>query len=528
MILILLLTSGFVASMRAGKYPHVSKPGGSGPSLVLMSLSAHPDDEDGATLAYYGKLRGINTYSLFFTRGEGGQNEIGSQLYQDLGTLRTNETREAAKILGSEVHFAGFHDFGFSKTASETFRMWGGEDSVLARLVYYIRALKPDVVITNHDTITTKPNRAHGNHQALGISMYEAFGKAADGSFHSEQFRDGITPWQVKKLFFRHRDYVAKTDSLVVIDVSLKDDQGTAIAAIGLSALRRHRSQGLAQLSEEFQKRYSLARKYYLVRQSAPYPFDSTDLFSGIQPSPRESLRIDEPIESTPLSHPTFDISKTTAMRSKDILAGLVKTYDSTIEEVLTASGINHELVDSVELMNGVLEKCNVIILDLRAYEYRHDAVTYNSRILEYVREGGNVVCLYHKEGDWNGKNLAPYPMTLTAERVTEEDAPVTMLLQHHPLLSTPNRISALDWNGWIQERSIYLPADDTTKTSARYERILSMSDTDEHQPPTSLLWCRYGKGTYTYCSLALYRQLRIGNDGAMKLFFNMISQPRR
>src|SRR5258707_8258616 len=120
-------------------------------SLVLMCLSAHPDDEDGAALAYYAKLKGVKTYSLFATRGEGGQNEIGSELYEDLGILRTKETEAAAKILGSEIYFLGFPDFGYSKTAKETFAKWGGRDSVEARLGYFIRAPQPDLIITNHD-----------------------------------------------------------------------------------------------------------------------------------------------------------------------------------------------------------------------------------------------------------------------------------------------------------------------------------------------------------------------------------------
>src|SRR5271154_4634525 len=84
---------------------------------VLLNLSAHPDDEDGATLPYYAKLYGVKTYSVFYTRGEGGQNEIGTELYDSLGTLRTHETEEAAAIQGSEIFFLNFKDFGFSKTA---------------------------------------------------------------------------------------------------------------------------------------------------------------------------------------------------------------------------------------------------------------------------------------------------------------------------------------------------------------------------------------------------------------------------
>ena len=132
------------------------------------------------------------------------------------------------------------------------------------------------------------------------------------------------------------------------------------------------------------------------------------------------------------------------------------------------------------------------------------------------------------KTGDWNGKGYSPYPIFLTNERVTQEDAPVTELLPRHVLLTSPNGISSGDWNGWIQERSIYLPAGDTGKTSPRYDRILAMNDEGEEQPPTSLLWSRYGNGSYAYVSLALYRQLRILQEGAVKLFANLISQPRR
>lgn len=112
-------------------------------SLVLMGLAAHPDDEDGATLAYYAKLKNAKIYSLIYTRGEGGQNEIGTSLYDDLAELRTQETFEAAKLLGAETYFLNFRDFGFSKTAKETFHIWGGKDAVLARVVYYIRKLRP-------------------------------------------------------------------------------------------------------------------------------------------------------------------------------------------------------------------------------------------------------------------------------------------------------------------------------------------------------------------------------------------------
>ena len=135
----------------------------------------------------------------------------GSKSFSLASRLFDKETFEAAKILRSDAVFLGFPDFGFSKTAKETFLLWKSKDSVLARLIYVIRTLKPDVIITNHDTITSKPNRQHGNHQAVGISAYEAFQKAADPSYHPEQLHDDITAWQVKKLFFRFLNRGNKT-----------------------------------------------------------------------------------------------------------------------------------------------------------------------------------------------------------------------------------------------------------------------------------------------------------------------------
>ncbi len=500
-------------------------------ALTLLSLSAHPDDEDGATLAYYSKIKGVKTYTVFFTRGEGGQNEIGSELGEELGMLRTRETLEAATILGSEVFFLGFPDFGFSKTAKETFSMWKSKDSVLARLVYLIRALKPDVIITNHDTITTKPARQHGNHQAVGISAYEAFEKSADETFHPEQLNNVVPPWQVKKLFFRflNRGNV-RTDSLVRIDVSKRDTTGEAIEQIALNSLNKHRSQGMDKITLDSMSPFFRQHKYYRVRQEEQFPFDSLDLFSGITSTKKTFSQLTQfPFAQVNLPEiKPRTKNEVTARHAENIFVGLVKTYDNGIEQTLSLFNIKFELLDSNELAWGDLSKYNVILLDLRTYEYRTDAVAHNNRLLSYVSEGGNLICFYHKPNDWNGRNFAPYPITLTSERVTEENAAISILKPEHVLFTSPNKITEHDWSDWVQERSLYLPGDDTTKTSSHYERLLAMNDTDELQPSTSLLFARYGKGTYAYCSLALYRQLRNLNDGAMKLFFNLLSLEKR
>ena len=93
--------------------------------LVVMNLAAHPDDEDGRTLTYYRNAKNAVAYSVIYTRGEGGQNEIGPELYEELGAIRTDETERAARILGTQTYFLNFKDFGYSKKASEAFEFWG-------------------------------------------------------------------------------------------------------------------------------------------------------------------------------------------------------------------------------------------------------------------------------------------------------------------------------------------------------------------------------------------------------------------
>src|SRR5689334_25039562 len=116
---------------------------------TVMCVAAHPDDEDGTSLTVMRHKYGAHTVSLFSTFGEGGQNAIGPELYEELGAIRAHETMAAAEIQGSEPHFLGLKDFGFSKTRDEAFMFWGHEEA-LRRMVIDIRRLRPDDIITNH------------------------------------------------------------------------------------------------------------------------------------------------------------------------------------------------------------------------------------------------------------------------------------------------------------------------------------------------------------------------------------------
>ncbi|MEO8513929.1 MAG: PIG-L family deacetylase [Ignavibacteria bacterium] len=498
-------------------------------NFTILCVAAHPDDEDGATLAYYSKIMGYNAYTVFYTRGEGGQNEIGSELYDQLGKIREQECYNAAAIQGSSAYFLGELDFGFSKTAAETFKFWGGKDSVLARIVYMIRQIRPDVVISNHDTVTTKPGRQHGNHQAVGISIFEAFDKAADPNYHPEQLVNGITPWQIKKLFFRNIMGTTQTDVYRINIFENDPATNKTIREISREALSQHKTQGMDKISDTSLYFYG-NRTYYLVKSDKMYPVEGSDLFADLTPGDKSGRLNDITSFSTKYTYRTLSREDSLGIiravnYNSGARIGLVKTYDNTVENILKAFKIRYDTVSANDLKSNDLEKFSTVILDIRAYLYRPDLIENNRNILNYARNGGNVLCFYNKPGEWNDKEYAPYPIYLTSERVTEEDAYVKINDASSYLLYRPNEIKPEVWQNWIQERNIYLPSDDPEKTSSKYLRILGMNDEEDPVPPTSLLWTGYGKGTYTYCSLALYRQLKIFNEGALKLFMNLIAE---
>src|SRR3989449_8160236 len=188
---------------------------------TVMCVAAHPDDEDGTSLIVMRRKFGAHTVSLFSTFGEGGQNAIGPELYEEMGAIRARETMAAAEIQGSEPHFLGLKDFGYSKTADEAFKFWG-HDEALRRMVLQIRKLRPDVIITNHSVTSND----HGHHQATARLELEAFDAAADPKRFPEQLKDGVTIWQVQRLFVRagrSNQAPANDANVVTIDPNEQD-----------------------------------------------------------------------------------------------------------------------------------------------------------------------------------------------------------------------------------------------------------------------------------------------------------------
>ncbi|MCO5334714.1 MAG: NEW3 domain-containing protein [Pyrinomonadaceae bacterium] len=162
-----------------------------------MHTGAHPDDEDSNLIAYLARGKNARTVYLALNRGEGGQNVIGPELFEPLGVIRTEELLQARRLDGGQQMFTNVMDYGFSKKRSEAARIWG-EQPTLAEMVRAVRTFRPLVIISR---FTGTPSDGHGQHQLAGYLTPLAYKAAADPNQFPEQIREGLLPWQAKKLY---------------------------------------------------------------------------------------------------------------------------------------------------------------------------------------------------------------------------------------------------------------------------------------------------------------------------------------
>jgi hypothetical protein len=167
------------------------------------------------------------------------------------------------------------------------------------------------------------------------------------------------------------------------------------------------------------------------------------------------------------------------------------------------------------------LSEYEAIIVGIRAYNTESRLTYYQDKLMDYVKNGGTMVVQYTIPARLLVKQIGPYPIQLSQERVAEEDAEMRFLKPDNMLLNYPNKITQKDFNGWIQERGLYFAGDWDKKN---YEAIFSSNDTDESLKEGSVLYAKYGKGHYIYTGLSFFRELPAGVTGAYRLFANMIS----
>jgi hypothetical protein len=203
---------------------------------------------------------------------------------------------------------------------------------------------------------------------------------------------------------------------------------------------------------------------------------------------------------------------------------GYVRGASDRVPELLAEVGVPIELLDARRLDTADLSVYDAIVVGSRAYETEPALAEANRRLLDYARAGGLLIVQYQQYPFVDG-GFAPFELSIARphDRVTDETAPVRPLDPDHPALTTPNRIGAADWEGWVQERGLYFAHD----WDAAYRPLLAMADPGGPELEGGLLVAPLGEGTYVYTGLAFFRQLPAGVPGAYRLFANLLGLKR-
>jgi hypothetical protein len=201
---------------------------------------------------------------------------------------------------------------------------------------------------------------------------------------------------------------------------------------------------------------------------------------------------------------------------------GYVMGVGDRVPDAIEQLGADVQLLDADTLASGDLSRFNVVMIGVRAYERREDLRANNQRLLDYAANGGTVIVQYQR-AEFNEAQYGPYPAKTTTERVTDENAPMQILVPGHAVFTTPNTIGPETWANWVQERGTYFMG----QKDSRYLDLLRSEDPFPFNagPKTGILVeARVGKGRWLYTGLGLWRQLPAGTDGAYRLLANLLS----
>ena len=205
---------------------------------------------------------------------------------------------------------------------------------------------------------------------------------------------------------------------------------------------------------------------------------------------------------------------------------GYIPGAGDKVPEALEQMGYEVNRLTEKELSRNNLDRFDVIITGVRAYNTNDWMNKYYDKLMKYVNDGGNLIIQYNTSNNLGPvrAKIDPYNLTITRNRITDENAVVTILKPDHPAFNFPNKITDDDFKGWIQERSIYHGSD----TSGKYEKLIRMNDPGEQPDDGSLMVGRYGKGWITYTGLVFFRELPAGVPGAYRLLANIIALNRK
>src|SRR6059036_2536719 len=246
----------------------------------VLYIAAHPDDENTNLMAFWANGSLYETAYLSITRGDGGQNLIGSELRERLGVIRTEELLAARRLDHAQQFFSRAIDFGFSKTAEESMRIWD-HDKILSDVVWVVRKFRPDVIVTR---FSPEDQLTHGHHTASAILAQEAFSASGDPNRFPEQlafvkpWRPARLVWNTSPFFFSNRNLPFDPTGLIVLEAGGYNPLlGKAYAEIAAASLSMHKSQGVGS-----PPRRGVRKEYFKLLEGQPI---TSALFDGIDTS---------------------------------------------------------------------------------------------------------------------------------------------------------------------------------------------------------------------------------------------------
>jgi LmbE family N-acetylglucosaminyl deacetylase len=325
---------------------------------------------------------------------------------------------------------------------------------------------------------------------------------------------------------FNHAVYIFKKGEAKSIDVTVKAGADNVAGSLSLKLPEGWKSE--PQLGKfKLSKKEEEVVLNFKVTPSAKTKWNSTYSISAIAESnaglsTKAITKIDyKHIPFQTLIHESAATITTLDAAVNKLKIGYIPGADD-LPDYLIQLGYDITIIDESKIDATDLSRFDVIITGIRAFNM-HERLKLNSKKLhDYVEKGGNLVVQYNTS-NFTGVidySIGPYPFKITRNRVTDENAEVKFINPAHKILSTPNKLTSKDFEGWVQERGLYFAGD----THEKYQEILSMSDPGEDAQKGSLIVAHYGKGSFIYTGLAFFRQLPAGVPGAYRLFTNIIS----
>jgi LmbE family N-acetylglucosaminyl deacetylase len=204
----------------------------------------------------------------------------------------------------------------------------------------------------------------------------------------------------------------------------------------------------------------------------------------------------------------------------KGTSVGYIMGAGDEVPNALRQMGYAVSLISDADLLSGDLSRFDAVVAGVRAYNTREQLRLSHTALMNYVEQGGTYIVQYQVLERGQTDNLGPFPFTVSRNRVTDEHAEMRFIHPDHPLLNFPNKITAKDFEGWVQERGLYFAGG----WDPKYETVFSCADPNEQPQEGSLLYAKIGKGTYIFTGLSFFRQLPAGVEGAYRLFANLVS----